>query len=123
MQAEPEKHLHFVLEKEIYKLRDIMRYTKTKIVQQKLPTLSDVEEMKTNLFLEKVKSIMEEGHLTKYINLVEKLMQEDYAAIDIAAALLKHNLSDVSVDSIDAIDDINLGGTEIYGGKKWYDYF
>ena len=112
------KAFTFCVGKEIYKLRDIMRYTKTKIIQQKLPTLSDVEEMKTNLFLEKIKSMMEEGHLTKYVNLVEKLMQEDYAAMDIAAALLKHNLSDVSVDSIDAIDDINLGGTEVYGGEK-----
>lgn len=111
------KAFTFCVGKEIYKLRDIMRYTKTKIIQQKLPTLSDVEEMKTNLFVEKVKSIMDEGHLTKYINLVEKLIEEDYAAIDIAAALFKHNLADVSVDSIDAIDDINFSGTEVYGGS------
>lgn len=94
-----------------------MRYTKTKIIQQKLPTLTDVEEMKTNLFVEKIKEIIEQGHMTKYVNIVEKLMEEDYAAIDIAAALLKHNLADVSIDSIDAIDDINFGGTEIYGGS------
>ena len=110
------KAFTFCVGKEIYKLRDIMRYTKTKIIQQKLPTLTDVEEMKTNLFIEKIKGVIEEGHMTKYVNIVEKLMEEDYAAIDIAAALLKHNLADVSVDSIDAIDDINFGGTEVYGG-------
>ena len=103
--------------KEIYKLRDIMRYTKTKIQQQKLPTLSDVEEMKTNIYLEKIKGIIEEGHLTKYIHLVDRLMEEDYTSIDIAAALLKDHLSDVNADDIDALDDINLGGTELYGGE------
>ena len=46
------------------------------------------------------------------------MIAEDYAAIDIAAALLKHNLSDISVDSIDAIDDINFDGTEMYGGSS-----
>ena len=111
------KAFTFCVGKEIYKLRDIMRYTKTKIQQQKLPTLSDVEEMKTNIFLEKIKGIIDEGHLTKYINLVDRLLEEDYTSIDIAAALLKNHLSDVNADDIDALDDINLGGTEIYGGE------
>lgn len=111
------KAFTFCVGKEIYKLRDIMRYTKTKIQQQKLPTLSDVEEMKTNIYLEKIKGIIEEGHLTKYIHLVDRLMEEDYTSIDIAAGLLKDHLSDVNADDIDALDDINLGGTELYGGK------
>ena len=111
------KAFTFCVGKEIYKLRDIMRYTKTKIQQQKLPTLSDVEEMKTNIYLEKIKGIIEEGHLTKYIHLVDRLMEEDYTSIDIAAALLKNHLSDVNADDIDALDDINLGGTELYGGE------
>ena len=111
------KAFTFCVGKEIYKLRDIMRYTKTKIQQQKLPTLSDVEEMKTNIYLEKIKDIIEEGHLTKYIHLVDRLMEEDYTSIDIAAALLKDHLSDVNADDIDALDDINLGGTELYGGE------
>ena len=58
-----------------------------------------------------------EGHLTKYIHLVDRLMEEDYTSIDIAAALLKDHLSDVNADDIDALDDINLGGTELYGGE------
>lgn len=111
------KAFTFCVGKEIYKLRDIMRYTKTKIQQQKLPTLNDVEEMKTNIYLEKIKGIIEEGHLTKYIHLVDRLMEEDYTSIDIAAALLKDHLSDVNADDIDALDDINLGGTELYGGE------
>ena len=111
------KAFTFCVGEEIYKLRDIMRYTKTKIQQQKLPTLSDVEEMKTNIYLEKIKGIIEEGHLTKYIHLVDRLMEEDYTSIDIAAALLKDHLSDVNADDIDALDDINLGGTELYGGE------
>lgn len=111
------KAFTFCVGKEIYKLRDIMRYTKTKIIQQKLPTLSDVEEMKTNIFLEKIKETIQEGHLVKYINLVERLMEDDYAAMDIAAALLKHNLADVRTDDMDIMDDINFNGTEMYGGE------
>lgn len=111
------KAFTFCVGKEIYKLRDIMRFTKTKILQQKLPTLSDVEEMKTTLFLEKVKETITEGHLTKYIHLVDRLMEEDFTSIDVAAALLKLQLANINSDDIDAIDDINFNGTEAYGGS------
>ncbi len=111
------KAFTFCVGKDIYKLRDIMRYTKTKIIQQKLPTLSDVEEMKTNIFLEKVKDTIQEGHLTKYIHLVENLMDDDFTAMDIAAALLKQHLADVRTDDLDIMDDINCNGTELYGGS------
>lgn len=107
------KAFTFCVGKEIYKLRDIMRYTKTKIVQKKLPTLSDIEEIKTASFLEKVKEVIDNGGLGKYIDIVDNMVNDDdVAATDIAAALLKLSLSDLmSYDT----DDINFGGTEIYG--------
>jgi ATP-dependent RNA helicase DeaD len=41
------------------------------------------------MFLEKVKEVMEEGDLSPYVASIERLAGEDYASIDIAAALLK----------------------------------
>lgn len=79
----------FVSGKEIYNLRDIQRYTKVKIQQQKIPSLREVEEVKRDLFLETVKEEMETGDLEKQVKLVEKLMQEGYSSVDVAAALLK----------------------------------
>lgn len=114
------KAFTFCVGKEIYKLRDIMKYTKTKIIQQKLPTLSDIEEAKTNNFIDKVKETIEEGHLTKYINIVESMLEDDFVAMDIAAALMKLHLADFSGDALDAIDDINFDGCDAYGdsGEK-----
>lgn len=40
----------FAVGKEVYKLRDIMRYTGSRILPQRLPTLSDIEEVKTRAF-------------------------------------------------------------------------
>lgn len=99
------KAFSFVVGREIYKLRDIMKFTKAKIHLGKLPSLSDIEEAKTDAFIEKVKSVIEENHLSKYINLVEKMMNEDISSIDIAAALLKINLYDESSEDIDFEDD------------------
>lgn len=79
----------FVVGREIYQIRDIQRYAKAKITLQKIPSLSDVEEMKTNLLLEKIKLTIEEGHLGKYVSIVERLLAEDYTTLDVAAVLLK----------------------------------
>lgn len=95
----------FVVGREIYKLRDIMKYTKAKIHLGKLPSLTDIEETKTRNFIEKVKEVVEENHLAKYINLVEKLMDEDISSIDVAAALLKMSLYEESGEDIDFEDD------------------
>jgi len=79
----------FVTGKEAYRIRQIQRFTKTKIIAQKVPSVSDVEEIRTNLLLEKIKGIIDAGHLGKCSNLVEKLVQEDYTSLEVAAALLK----------------------------------
>ena len=81
-----------------------MKFTKAKIHLGKLPSLTDIEEAKTNSFIEKIKAVIEENHLSKYINLVEKMMNEDISSIDIAAALLKMNLYDEDSEDIDFED-------------------
>jgi ATP-dependent RNA helicase DeaD len=79
----------FVSGKEIYQLRDIQRYTKTRIEQQQIPSVHDVREIKTNIFLDKVKNVINNDNLEKEVHIVEKMIEEDYNSVDIAAALLK----------------------------------
>lgn len=79
----------FVTGREVYRIRQIQQFTKAKIIAQKVPSISDVEDIRTNLVLEKVKGIVDAGHLGEYSNLVEKLTQEDYTSSEVAAALLK----------------------------------
>ena len=79
----------FVIGKEVYRIRQIQQFTKTKIIAQRIPSVSDVEEIRTNILLENVKDIVDAGHLGEYSNLVEKLIQEEYTSLDVAAALLK----------------------------------
>lgn len=99
------KAFSFVVGREIYKLRDIMKYTKSKVNLGKLPSLTDIEEAKTNNFIEKVKMVIEENRLAKYINIVENMVNEDISAMEIAAALMKMNLYDENSEDIDFEDD------------------
>jgi ATP-dependent RNA helicase DeaD len=79
----------FVVGKELYKLREIQAYANVKLERQKVPSVNDVEAIRMNTFLDKVKEQVEGGGLEHYVNLVERLIDEDYASVDIAAALLK----------------------------------
>lgn len=82
-----------------YKLKDIMRYTKAKIVLQQVPSLEDVNEIRTNLFFDKVKEVLEKGHLAKHVARIERFVNETdgYTPLDLAAALLKMNLKEQKV--------------------------
>lgn len=102
------KAFSFVVGREIYKLRDIMKYTKSKIKLGKLPSLTDIEEVKTAQFTEKIKEVIAEDKLGKYINIVEKMLEDDdINLIDIAAALLKINLYDEDSEDVDFEDDFS----------------
>jgi Superfamily II DNA and RNA helicases len=81
--------LTLVVGREVYKLRDIQRYTKTKIALHEVPSVGDIEEIKINAFLDRVKQTIDEEHLTKYSAWVESLISQDYTSLDIASALLK----------------------------------
>jgi ATP-dependent RNA helicase DeaD len=83
------KAYSFVSGKDIYKLRDIQKYTKATIKRTKVPTLSDVENVKTTMMLDKVKESLKEEELEKYSRLVESLISDEFTSLDVAAALLK----------------------------------
>ena len=94
----------FVTGREVYRIRQIQQFTKTKIIPQKVPSISDVEDIRTNLLLEKVKGTVDAGHLGEYSNLVEKLTQEDYTSLEVAAALLKMVMGEGSAKDAKKID-------------------
>ncbi|MFU0824416.1 DEAD/DEAH box helicase [Clostridium sp.] len=102
----------FVAGKAIRKLKDIERYTKTRIKRAEVPSADDVEEFKMGIFMEKVKETIEAGHLGKYIDYIEKLLDEDYASIDVAAALLKMSTGEERKEELNLDDDLGDTGAE-----------
>lgn len=91
----------FVTGRDFYLLRNVMKYTKKKIKKHPIPTISDIETIKTSIFLEKIKKKIDEGKLEKYIKVLEDLLDDDFSAIEIAAALLKMELEIKDVVEID----------------------
>lgn len=80
----------FIVGKEVYKLKDIQRYCKTKIYAQPIPSLNDVSAIKADKILSGIADVIKNEDLGKMISLIEqRLNEEDYTAMDIAAAFLK----------------------------------
>ncbi len=82
----------FASGKEIHKLRDIMRYTKSTIRPLLSPSGNDLEEIRIKQLYEEIDRTLTQEKLKKYADYVEQLLQEDpakgYTPMDIAAALL-----------------------------------
>ena len=108
--------------KEVYKLRDIQRYCRTRILPQAIPSLNDITAIKAEKILEQVKEVMEETDLTRMVHLVEqKVLEEDYTTLDVAAALLKLAMGEENEDIADSgrparsLDDLDRYG---YGRRE-----
>jgi ATP-dependent RNA helicase DeaD len=94
------KAFTFISGREIYKLRDIQRYTKSSIALIKPPTVNDVEEKKMANILKSLKENLSEEQNSKFVGQIEKFVEDINSdskdpeesfvtSLDIAAALLK----------------------------------
>ena len=80
----------FVSGKEVYKLKEIQRYCKTKIYAQKVPSLNDVANTKMENILDDVEHVIEQEDLDMMINAIEeRVNNSEFTAMDMAAAFLK----------------------------------
>lgn len=94
----------FVFGREMRKLKDIERYTKSKISKHPIPTVGDVENKRVDMFFSDVKNTIEEGSLSKQINWVEDFCEkEGYSLIDICAAMMKNYLGDEEKHEIEEL--------------------
>lgn len=114
-----------VVGREVYKLRDIQRYCKTKIIPQAIPSLDDITAIKAEKIMEQVMDVMNDTDLTKMINIIEKkvLEEEECTSLDVAAALLKLAMGEENEDIIDcsrparSLDDLDRYGRDGRGGR------
>lgn len=100
--------LSFISGKEVYKLKDIERYCKTKILAKPVPSLDDVKNTKLDNMFDKIRQTIKEGGLTDMVNLVEEhVNQEEYTSMDMAAALLKMLIGD-TLDREDEVEEFHF---------------
>ncbi len=86
----------FICGREIYKLRDIERYTKSKIEKMSPPSMEDVRNNKVSSILSEIKDEITSGKSAKNLPFIHQLMEEinnenpelDVTSPEVAAAFL-----------------------------------
>lgn len=80
--------MSFVSGREVFRIKNIERFTGTHIRRTKVPTLQDVGEARNSHVLNRVRDTLREANFRSQEPLVERLLEEGYTSTDIAAALL-----------------------------------
>jgi ATP-dependent RNA helicase DeaD len=87
----------FVTPKEIFRLKDIKKYTNAKIQRVNIPSVTDVETAKLNKFTGRIKETISKGNLNEYLRKLEIMLEtqaldgvgDDVTLIELSAALFK----------------------------------
>ncbi|MBM3845886.1 MAG: DEAD/DEAH box helicase [Verrucomicrobia bacterium] len=80
--------ISFASGREVFQIRNIERYTNTRIHRGRPPSAGEVEEARTNALLDKLRQTLKSGEYKRQDHLVEVLLEEGFASTDIISALL-----------------------------------
>ena len=100
----------FIVGRDIYKLEDIVRYTKADLSYMELPTMEQMDVNKRENLEGKVAEILDAGtDLSEYKHMVESMLRLEYGAVEISAALLKLLGDSSQSKKHDALDEVDYG--------------
>ncbi len=82
------KAVTFVAGREIYRLENIQRFTKSRIRRERIPSAEEVEGKKASAFAEALRETLAKGEYKRHDELLDRLLSQDYSPTDIASALI-----------------------------------
>jgi ATP-dependent RNA helicase DeaD len=98
------KAVTFVAGREIYRLENIQRFTKSRIRRAKIPSAEEVEGKRASAFAEALRETLAKGEYKRHDELLDQLLEQGHSPTDIASALI-HLLSDDKPRTGDAIPE------------------
>ncbi len=82
--------ISFVAGRELFQIRNIERYTNTRIQRGRVPSQNEVTTARTDVFLGKLRTTLAGEEFRSHLPVVERLLEEGFVSTDIAAAVLHH---------------------------------
>ena len=108
----------FLSNKEMWRLKEIMKYTKTTILPMKRPSLQEVEAKKANELMEKIKFICKNENISYFKKLIEESVDENISAVDICAALMYMKLKPQKAKNTEKTDHIEKNDRKTSAKKE-----
>ncbi len=101
----------FVAGREIYRLENIQRFTKSRIKRERIPTAEEVEGKRASAFAEALRETLAKGEYKRHDELLDRFLEQGNSPTDIASALI-HLLG----------EDKTRAGAEIMEDRPQRDY-
>lgn len=78
----------FVSGQEIYKLQSMVRWAKLNVKRGKIPSLDEVEEARTSVFFERIRTALDAKEFKPHDRMIDRLLDQGYASTDICSVLI-----------------------------------
>jgi ATP-dependent RNA helicase DeaD len=105
------KAITFVAGREIYKMQQIMRFMKGRVRRERVPSAEQVEEKRTNQFVETLRETLEKGEYQRYDEIIDQLLEQGHSPTDIASALIDNLTRQTAREMEPIIAERPHGGT------------
>ena len=99
----------FVFGKDMFRIRRIEEYTKTKMSKMPIPTVEQIQEKRSTNVIEDVISNLEGQDFTKENELIAAILEKGYSLEQVAAGLLRMNIGQ-STKEYAPIEEVTSGG-------------
>ncbi len=116
------KAFTLVVGNERYRLRDIQSYTKVTINKGVIPTFEDIVGIKKARFIEQVQTVIEEGDLGLFGDVLDHLHHAGFSTEQVVSALAKMNMGVQKSEGADLNledDDRRFGGDRRGGNDRF----
>jgi len=94
----------FVSRKQVQHIKRIERANGSLINRKEIPTASEIEKAKTDLFSIQIKEMIKGSNLGEYVAKIEEMVSDEISLMDIAAALLKSKTQSEKKKFEDSVD-------------------
>ena len=110
----------FVFGRDMFKLRRIETYTKSKMKKMPLPNADDIKKQRINKFISGLTANLEDQDFTKEHEMLGNLVDEGHSLVDIAAALLNMQVGgiDKKYAPIEEVKSYDRGGRNERSGDR-----
>src|SRR3954469_3114230 len=82
------KAVTFVAGREIYRLENIQRFTRSRIRRERIPSAEEVEGKRATAFADALRETLEKGEYKRHDELLDRFLEQNYSPTDIASALI-----------------------------------
>ena len=104
--------LSFVSGREIHKVKDIQRYTKTKMKKMDIPTLKDMQDRHTDKIKNVIQEELDKNDYKKYETMINNLIEEDYDQLAVASVLLKLYMGKNKYEGHDELESLDKSSSK-----------